>query len=81
MAPKLCTEYRMMSCHKTKSAALFRLLNTNYRGTQESDKHKKKEWKRAIVSKKEIKLHFPYEIQAQYEHRTAADTHLQYQCA
>ena len=25
----------------------------------------------------EIKLQFPYVIQAQYEHRTAADTHLQ----
>ena len=29
------------------------------------------------VSKIEIKLQFPYVVQAQYEHRTAADTHLQ----
>ena len=34
-----------------------------------------------IVSKIEIKLQFPYVFQAQYEHRTAADTYLQYHCA
>jgi len=27
------------------------------------------------VSKIEIKLQFPYVVQAQYKHRTAADTH------
>ena len=26
-------------------------------------------------------MQFPYVIQAQYEHRTSADTHLQYLCA
>ena len=30
------------------------------------------------MSKIEIKQQFPYVVQAQYEHRTAADTHLQY---
>ena len=34
-----------------------------------------------IVSQIEIKLQFPYVFQAQYEHRTAADTYLQYHCA
>ena len=29
-----------------------------------------------IVSKKEIKLQFPYVVPAEYEHCTAADTHL-----
>ena len=33
------------------------------------------------MSKIEIKLQFPYVVQGQYEHRTAADTHLQYHCA
>jgi len=33
-----------------------------------------------IVSKIEIKLQFPYVVQAQYEHHTAADAHLQYYC-
>ena len=32
-------------------------------------------------SKIEIKLQFPYVVQAQYEHRTAADTQLHYHCA
>ena len=30
-----------------------------------------------IVGKIEIKLQFPYKVQAQYEHRTATDNHLQ----
>ena len=34
-----------------------------------------------LVSKIEIKMQFPYDDMAQYEHRTAADTHLQYHCA
>ena len=35
-----------------------------------------------IVSKKEFKKEqFPYVVQAQYEHRTAADTHLQFHYA
>ena len=34
-----------------------------------------------IVSNLEIKLQFPYVVQAQYEHRTAADIHLQYHSA
>ena len=33
------------------------------------------------MSKIEIKMQFPYVVQAQYEHRTAADAHLQYHCA
>ena len=36
----------------------------------------KKTQKRTIVSKTEIKLQFPNVVQAQYEHHTAADTHL-----
>ena len=36
----------------------------------------KKKWERAIVSKKEKKMQFPYVVEAQYEHPTAADTHL-----
>ena len=35
---------------------------------------KKKE--RTIVSKIEIKLQFPYVVPTQYEHHTAAETHL-----
>ena len=31
-----------------------------------------------IVSKIEIKLQLPYVVQTQYEHRTDADTHSQY---
>ena len=34
-----------------------------------------------IVSKIEKKLQFPYVVQAQYEQRTSADTHLQYHSA
>ena len=30
-----------------------------------------------LVSKIEIKLQFPYVVQAQYDHRAAADAHLQ----
>ena len=30
-------------------------------------------WKRTIVSKIEIKLQFPFMVQAQYEHRITAD--------
>jgi len=33
-----------------------------------------------IVSKIEIKMQFTYVVQAQYEHRTVADAHLQYHC-
>ena len=33
------------------------------------------------TGKIEKKLQFPYAVQAQYEHCTAADTHLQYHCA
>ena len=35
---------------------------------------------RTIVSKTELKLQFPYVVQAQYDHHTAADAHLQYHC-
>ena len=31
-----------------------------------------------IVCKIEVKLQIPYVVQAQYEHHTAADTHLKY---
>ena len=34
-----------------------------------------------IVGKIEKKLQFPYVVQAQYAHLTAADTHLQYHFA
>ena len=37
--------------------------------------NKKKQWKREIVSKIEIKLQFPYVVPAPYDHRTAADIH------
>ena len=65
--------------HKTKSAALFRLLtqikeapkkrNRTCRVT--NDRHIKRKWKRIIVSKKEKKFQFPYVVQAHYEHCTA----------
>ena len=32
------------------------------------------------MNKKRKKLQFPYGVQAQYEHRTAADTHLHFLC-
>ena len=41
----------------------------------------KEKAEKTIVSKLEIKLQFPYSVPAQYEHPTAADTHLQYHCA
>ena len=59
-------------------------LPLHYRGTQEkkqdcqNEKHTKEKAERTIVSKIEIKLQFPYVVQAEYEHRTAADTYLQY---
>jgi len=72
--------------HKTKSTVLIikqtkEAPKKRNRGLSESQTHKKKKWKRMIVSKNRKKLQFPYVVQAQYEHRTAADTHLQYHCA
>ena len=64
----------------TKSAVLFRLLTQTKEASKkrlsESQTHRKKKWKRTIESKKNL-----YVVQAQYDHRTAADTHLEYQCA
>ena len=34
-----------------------------------------------MASKIKKKPQFPYVVQAQYEHRTTADAHLQYHCA
>ena len=42
-------------------------------GMSEWQTHKKKKWKGKIESKIEKKLQFPYVVQAQYEHHTAAD--------
>ena len=70
--------------HKTKSAALFRLLtqtiqapNSRNRTVRQNDNIPQKMWRRTILSKIEINLQFPYVVPAQYEHRTVADTHLQ----
>ena len=84
-----CVQTDVLSMnHKTKTAVLFRLLTQNKDAPKkrnndcQSDRHvKKKKWKRMIVSKIEIKLQFSYMVQAQFEHHTAADTHLQYDCA
>ena len=49
--------------------------------TDKSDKHIKETVEKDDSKRNRKKLQFPYVVQAQYEHRTAADTHLQYHCA
>ena len=77
----------LLGNHKIKSNALFRLLAQTVEALKKRNRlsewqtHKKKQWKRKTIRKIEIKLQFPYVVQAQYEHGTAADTHLQYHCA
>ena len=69
--------------HKTSSADVFRLLTLTIEAPKKRNRTvivtniKRKSGKKMIVSKIEIKLQFPYVVQAQYEHHTAADTHLQ----
>ena len=65
----------------TKSAVFSRLL------TQTKEAHKKinravrvTNSQKDILEKDDSELQFPYVVQAQYKHRTAADTHLQYHC-
>jgi len=62
---------------------LFRLLTQTLEApkkrnrTVKNDKHiKRKSGKGGQLVKQ--KLQFPYVVQSQYEHHTAADTHLQY---
>ena len=52
--------------HKSNSAVLTKIVNTKYWVT-----HEKKQ------EEKEIKLQFPNDVSAQYEHHTEADAHLQ----
>jgi len=76
-----------MSGHYKTKSVLFRLLTQSKEAPKkrnrdcQSDKRKKKKWKRKIMSKIEKKLQFPYVVQAQFGHRTVADIHLQHHCA
>ena len=76
--------YRQMSCRGItgQSAVLYRLLTQTIEApkkrTVKNDKQKEKVEKDDSEKKK---LQFLYVVQAQYEHRTSADTHLQYHCA
>jgi len=80
--------YRPMSCQgiTRQSAVLYRLFiqtieapKKRNRIVRETNTSKEKvEKDDMIVSKIEIKLQFPYLVQAQYEHCTAADTTREY---
>jgi len=77
-----------MSCQGTtrQYAVLYRLLTLTIEAPKKRNMTIRvtnilKEKVEKDGSKIEIKLQFPYVIQARYEYRTAADTHLQYHCA